>query len=72
MTVFTLYYKTGLPGYPRILTAMTPKRPSVYLRITLSSEDELEGFYEYESFEVIELVVQDTLAPDNTGTWVRA
>ena len=38
------------------------------MRITLSSEDELQGFYKYKSFEVIDLVVQDTLAPDSTLT----
>ena len=37
--------------------------------ITLSSEDELQGFYKSESSEVINLVVQDTLAPDSECTF---
>ena len=37
--------------------------------ITLSSEDELQDFYKYKSSEVIDLVVQDTLAPDSECTF---
>jgi Crinkler effector protein N-terminal domain len=37
--------------------------------ITLSSEDELQGFYKYKSSEVLDLVVQDTLDPDSECTF---
>jgi hypothetical protein len=37
--------------------------------ITLSSEGELQDFYKYKTSEVIDLVVQDTLAPDSECTF---
>ena len=36
---------------------------------TLSSEDELQDFYKYQSSEVIDFVVQDRLAPDGECTF---